>query len=167
MRLIYCLAALAAFALPAHALTVDGVPITQKQWEAALRVVTTNSPQDALMRGDNVYAQHPFFKELVQKVDFAKVNQESAVLLLQTFTDEEIAALDAFQTSPAGQRIAAKMPGFQQMVGALLQNHLATAMQGRLTGAKPAATNTPASVPAKPAAPTPALTGEGGSALGR
>lgn len=163
MRTIFSLfLVLAGVAATVQALTVDGVPISQQQWAAAVRVVTTNSPQDALMRGDNVYAQHPFFRQLVAKVDFTKVNQEAAVLLLQTFTDEEIQALDQFQSSPAGKRIAAKMPGYQMLVGSLLQNHLKAAMQGQLTGrdgtaAAPAVPVTPAAVPA--------LTGEGGSSI--
>lgn len=170
----------------AHATTViDGVPIPEEMMALARKVIASNSPQEALMRGDNPFAAHPFFKELIKRVNFKTVNERAAELMVQTFTRGEMYALVQFQNSPEGKSISAKMPAYQQMVGGLIQNELKAAMEGYLASqgaqgaqskgmlatppaAKPVVPWVPPTTPAPTKAPiAPTLQGQGGSAIGQ
>jgi hypothetical protein len=164
---------------------IDGVPIPEEMMVLARKVVSSNSPKEALMRADNPFSAHPFFKDLVTRVNFTKVNENAAELMVQTFTRGEMYALVQFQGSAEGKSISAKMPAYQQMVGGLIQNELKTAMEGYLLTkgqqgaqsegvmsvpktAKPVVPWTPPTAPTAPRTPTPPiLQGKGGSLIGQ
>ncbi|MFZ2587434.1 MAG: hypothetical protein WAZ18_04875 [Alphaproteobacteria bacterium] len=187
---LIALLATSCWATSLHAATmIDGVPIPDELMALARKVVASNSPKDALMRGDNIFASHPFFKELVKKVNFQQVDEEAAKLMVQTFTRSELYALKQFQESAEGRSISLKMPAYQQMVGGLIQNQLKGAMEGYLAsqamkgGAQSEGVGAPATTaptkpvvpwtpPTTPSAPTqpavlPAVQGQGGSAIGQ
>lgn len=119
-----------AFTGAVHAYTmIDGVPVPDDVMEVARQAVLSNTPQEALLRGDNPFVDHPFFQQLLARVDFKVVNEEAAKAMVQVFTRDEMEALLRFQMSPEGRSISIKMKSYQQLVGAILQNQLKTAME--------------------------------------
>ncbi|MCP5405491.1 MAG: hypothetical protein H6922_04645 [Pseudomonadaceae bacterium] len=154
---------LALLPLAAHALTVDGIPISRNVEAMAREVITALSPKDALLAGDTPLAGHPYFQQLVRKVDFNKVHEEATVELLRLFTPDEIQALHTFQNSPEGRSIQAKMPGFQKIIGSLIHNHLKAALDNQFGSLQqPAATSAPQGSGGSPVAPP---QGTGGSPI--
>lgn len=164
-----------ALLVPATAMAtlVDGVPVPDELMKLARQAVASNSPQEALLRGDNIYVSHPYFKQLLAKLDFNKINEEAAKLMVKTFSRSELYALVEFQKSAEGRSIAAKMPAYQDMVGALIQNQLRDAMQANMLEQGGQGAQSPGvgkvTAPTTPSAPQvqPTLQGEGGSAIGK
>lgn len=171
------MALLAASGLNA-ATVINGVPIPDDVMAIARQAVASNSPQEALTRPDNPFAAHPLFQQLFARLDFKKVNEQAAQLMVQTFTVDEMRALVAFQASPVGKSINLKMPGYQQLVGGMVQNELKAAMEGYVLSQRPQGAQSPG-VAQPPAAPkpvvpwtppaTPAATpaGTGGTPIGK
>lgn len=176
------IALLAAFlglsATASAATMINGVMVPDDLMNLARKAVAQNSPEEALKRPDNVFTKHPYYNQLMARFDFKKLNEEAAKLMVTTFTRHEIEALVRFQSSPEGQSISRKMQGYQQLVGAVVQNEMNAAIQGQVLtdgmsgqGAfqapqtpKPVVPYTPpAAAPVTPAVPE----GHGGSPIGK
>lgn len=96
----------------------------------ARKAVMMNSPKEALLSGSSPLSSHPMFNQVVGRVDFNRVNEQAASLMVDVFSPEEIQALVDFLESPAGQRITMKMPGYQKLVGSMVQNEMKAAFEG-------------------------------------
>lgn len=127
MRIL--LATLALLPALTAATYINGVPIPDDVMNLARQAVAGNSPRDALLRPDSVFRSHPMFQQLFNRLDFKKIDEEAAKMMVETLTKDEMAALVRFQNSPEGRGIIGKMPGYQQLVGGLVQNELKAAME--------------------------------------
>lgn len=166
--------------VPHAATLVDGVLIPDDLMNLARKAISLNSPEDALKRPDNVYTRHPYYNQLISKFDFKTLNEDAAKMMVKTFTRQEIEALVRFQSSPEGKSIGLKMPGYQAIIGAIIQNQLNAAVQGQVltegmaakgiipvSTTKPVMPYTPPTSP-KPAPVPPAIPqGQGGSPIGK
>lgn len=74
-------------------------------------------------------ASHPLFTQIFARVNMADMNDRAARMMAGIFTQKELETLVAFQNSPEGKSIQAKMPGFQLEVGAMVNNVMTTAFQ--------------------------------------
>lgn len=122
---------LAAFALPFIVQAVEKQGMTNEEaierLTYARQAIRLDPPRDALL--DSPLASHPMFNQVFTSLDEAKLNEAAATLMAETFTGDELKALVAFQTSPQGKSIRLKMPAYQKMLGATLQNYLTVAFQ--------------------------------------
>lgn len=109
---------------PAAAIA-DDVP---NRLKFAAQAIELNPPREALLEGSTALVGHPLYAQLLTRIDFAKLNDEAAKLMAEQFTAEELQALVKFQSSETGKQIGMKMPGYQKLLGALVQNHMKAAL---------------------------------------
>ncbi|HEX2859913.1 MAG TPA: DUF2059 domain-containing protein [Alphaproteobacteria bacterium] len=122
---------LAALALPVMAQAIEKQGMTNEEAIARLtyarQAIKLDPPRDALL--DSPLAGHPMFNQVFNSLDEAKLNETAAQLMAESFTGAELKALVAFQNSPEGRSIRQKMPAYQKVLGATLQNYLTIAFQ--------------------------------------
>ena len=90
----------------------------------AQKVITINGPREALLNGDHAVTQHPFFQQIFAGMNFPMLDEKAAESMAVNFTAEELKALAAFLASPVGKSINQKMPRYQKVIGALIQNEM-------------------------------------------
>jgi hypothetical protein len=97
-------------------------------------------------------------KQTFNAINYTLLERQGAELMAELFTAEEIKALNDFQSSPTGQRIMLKMPGYQKILGSKVSEEFRRAYEltlspmGLLGGPRPATAATP-TTPPRPVAP--------------
>ncbi len=107
----------------AHAQSAEAVRRLQLAGEA----ISLNPPRDAIMASG--LAAHPMFQQIFAKLDMGRINAEAAQLMAEQFTSQELQALVNFQKSPLGRQVQMKMPGYQKLLGSMIQNEMTAAFQ--------------------------------------
>jgi hypothetical protein len=125
--LLAALALMLALAAPARAVDSLTVDNAIQRLALARALVKLNPPRDAIL--ESPLAQQPMFNEVFATVDESKLNETAATLMAEQFNIDELRALFDFQNSPAGKAIALKMPGYNKILGATLQNYIGAAFQ--------------------------------------
>lgn len=122
----------------------------------ARQAVKFDPPRSALL--NSPLAGHPMFNQVFASLDEAKLNEAAARLMAEQFSSRELKALIDFQSSPEGQSIHNKMPGYQQLLGATMQNYLTVAFQQMM--ARQSADTGASSIPLEgsPSSSLPAMT---------
>lgn len=114
---------LALLAGAVHAQSAEAIRRLQLAGEA----ITLNPPREAIMESN--LSAHPMFQQIFAKLDMGRINAQAAELMAEQFTSEELQALVDFQKSPLGRQIQMKMPGYQKLLGSMVQNEMAAAFQ--------------------------------------